>query len=236
MTRFLPIILALILVGSVERRPLHDCAADTLRALPVPWFDPAHPLPETDAERDARLGRIAVEAVTQTKILDDETGFLTRTGFPLDAFIALALAGAYNESALAWEVHAGQEWPGRPAPFGDKGRARCLFQLQPSASMVPRDAFRPFDAVDHPRLAGLDEEATRRCVRAGVRAFAWQVWRCQAATRAAVAEGDRSARYAIAVIYSEYHRPSDCRFALSPGSLRRADAMRGFLARLRAKR
>jgi hypothetical protein len=197
--------------------------------MPVPWFDPAHPLPETSDERDARLGRVSHEVEEQVRALDDATGLLRATGWGLDDFVAMAMIAAYNESSMAWEVHAGQEWPGRPSPFGDRGRARCLFQLQRTAAMVPKDEFRPFELAEHMLLAGLDDEATTRCVRAGVRALAWQAWRCRGKLAKNLAVGDR--QWAVAVLYAEYHRPGACNHPTSQ-SLGRAFAWKTFRYRM----
>lgn len=231
MLRHLLAAFALMLLGSVPAPDAGERAHRVLITMPSPWFDPAHPLPETTPEREARIGRVAVEVAAQVERIDDETGLLRATGWSRDDIVAAAAVLAYTESAFAWEVHAGAPWPGRPAPFGDKGRARCLFQLQVGASQVPRPEFRPFVHEEHQTLAGLDEAATRRCVRAGVRALAWQAWRC----RGKLASARWGKQHSMAVLFTEYRRPGSCD-AASSQAISRAFAWKTFRYRMRSKR
>lgn len=229
--RILPA-LALLLLGSAPEPDAGERAGRVLVSMPAPWFSPEHPLPETPAEREARIGRVADEVNEQVEAIDDETGVLRATGWSRDDLVAGASVVAYVESALAWEVHAGEPWPGRPPPFGDRGRARCLFQLQASASSVPRPEFRPFAPEEHPTLAGLDDEATERCVRAGVRALAWQAWRCRGKLAGHLSKGDR--QWAMAVLFTEYRRPGNCNH-VSSQAIARAHAWKAFRYRMRKR-
>lgn len=192
-----------------------------LLQLPSAWFPDEH-RPETPAERQHRLGLIVADVVRESAIVHD------RTGWPTLRLAALALVQAYNEGAFAYEVHAGVSWPGRPAPFGDHGRARCLFQLQRSAAGVPVADWRPFEADDFDQLVGLGREPTQRCVRAGVLALGWQIARCKN-VRTAYRKGDH--RWAATLVFSQVHRPTaDCR-GLAAGSTRRAYAYESFVSR-----
>jgi len=227
------LLFTVLLLAPLQAPDVGERAAGLLLSMPRPWFDPAHPLPETEEETEFRIARVAREVDAQVLEIDRSTGLLRATGFSRLDFVALAAVAAYSESSLSWEVHAGREWPGRPAPFGDHGRARCVFQLQPSASQVPFEQWRPFEPDEHLLLAGLDEESTRRCVRAGVRALAWHAWRCKKENRVLLQHGDW--KQAVAVIYSEYHRPSACRYVLSDGSYKRAGTWMTFRKNLGAK-
>jgi hypothetical protein len=205
---------------------LVHAATATLLSLPEPWFDPAH-RPETKEERRARLAAVIDKLVHSAARIDEETGWSKKTGLRVLDLVAMGVTQAYNESALAYEVHAGVEVPGRPSPFGDNGRARCFFQLQSSASLVPFAEWRPFEPEEWPSLVGLDDEATSRCARAGVRALAYHAWRCRKVLRPNVTAGDRY--WVAAVVFAEYHRPTEwaspafCR-TTTPQSLRRAHA------------
>ncbi len=148
--------------------------------------------------------------------------------------MAIAANLAYEESSLAWEAHAGEPWPGRPAPKGDHGRASCLFQLQRSAASVPDPKFRPFELSEHKALTGVDEDATQRCVRAGVKALAWQAWRCRRQLKQHIETGDK--QYAVAVIYGEYHLPSQFCIHLTSQSIKRAFDWRQFMDRMSVAR
>jgi hypothetical protein len=231
--RFAIAVLALAATGSLAPASAGERAGTVLLAMPRPWFDPAHPLPETEAETETRIAGFAREVDAQVVELDAETDLFARTGFGRLDFVAMGAVAAYSESSLAWEVHSGIEWPGRPAPFGDKGRARCLFQLQSSAAQVPFAQWRPFEHGEHVNLAGLDEAATRRCVRAGVRALAWHAWRCRGQNAHFLAQGAWGRRQAAAVIFSEYHQPRECRHVLSVGAHDRAAAWETFRSKLR---
>lgn len=193
-----------------------------LLQLPAAWFPDDH-RPETGAEREKRLELIVREVVRESVPVHQETGWSVLR------LSSLALVQAYNEGAMAYEVHAGVDWPGRPPPFGDNGRAKCLFQLQVSASSVPLAKWRPFEAHEHDALAGLGPEPTRRCVRAGVRALGWQIARCSNIQQA-YRRGDH--RWAATLVFTQNHRPrAACDGALSPGSTRRAAAYESFVAR-----
>jgi hypothetical protein len=210
----------------IDAIKLTAVATQAMLALPRPWFDPAHQ-PETPAELEERLAGVAEQIVDAAVTVDREARWGRQTGLSVVDLVALSLTKAYNESALAYEVHAGVEVPGRPSPFGDNGRARCFFQLQPSASLVPFAAWRPFEPEEWISLVGLDDEATSRCARAGVRTLAYHAWRCRKILRPNVTAGDRY--WVAAVVFAEYHRPTEwaspafCR-TTTPQSLRRAHA------------
>ncbi len=191
--------------------------------LPVAWF-PDDRRPETREQRRTRVARVTTEVAEQAHTLEE------RTGWSALRLASLGMIQAYNESALAYEVHAGVDWPGRPPPFGDRGRAKCLFQLQRSAASVPFDEWRPFEPDQHDQLVGLGPEPTALCVRAGMRALAWQLVRCDN-IREAYRKADH--RWAATLAYSQVHRPSSsCKGALSPGSTRRAYAYEAFVSRV----
>jgi hypothetical protein len=76
---------------------------------------------------------------------------------------AAVLTHFYEESRFALEVHAGEE---HPVWTQDDGRARCLGQLH--AGFVPSHNWQ--------ELAGLDLDATKRCV----------LWTARALTRMAL--------------------------------------------------
>lgn len=191
--------------------------------LPAPWFPEDH-RPETEDQRAARIERIVAEVVRQVDDVREGTGYTAAE------LASLSLVQMYNEGALAYEVHAGVTWPGRPPPFGDHGLAKCLFQLQPSAASVPVQRWRPFEPGRLDELVGLGELPTRRCVRAGVRAIAWQIARCRN-IRDAHAKGD--ARWAATLVFSQVRLPTASCSGLTAGSTRRAYAYETFLARVR---
>lgn len=196
-----------------------------LLQLPSPWFPVQHQ-PETEAERRDRLGRIVREVVRESSVVHEKVGWSTLR------LSSLALVQGYNEGAFAYDVHAGIEWPERPPPFGDHGRAKCLFQLQRSASSVPVTEWRPFEPEEHDELVGLEPEATRRCVRAGVRAIGWQIARCNNIQKA-YRQGDH--RWAATLVFTQVHRPRpSCDGPLSPGSSRRAFAYESFVSRVQS--
>lgn len=198
-------------------------AIAVILTLPRPWFPEEH-RPETDAEREARISRLVTRVVARA---EEES---KRIGYTPIEVTSLSLAIAYNESALAWEVHAGQEWPKRPPPFGDNGRAACVFQLQPSAAQVPFDEWRPFEPDEWRSLAGLSERSTRLCVKAGVRAVAYHAWRCRGRLARARALGDHV--YIGTVVASQYHQPRlPCGY-FSRGSVRRGHLYKTLLYRL----
>jgi hypothetical protein len=205
-------------------------AAVVLRKMPAPWFDPEQAKPETDDERNERLAQVAHAIDDEVVALNKDTQFLPKTGWRRREFVAMAANLTYEESSLAWEVHAGEPWPGRPAPKGDHGRAICLFQLQRSAASVPDPKFRPFEFSEHTALAGVDGDATQRCVRAGVKALAWQAWRCRRQLKPHIETGDK--QYAVAVIYGEYHWPTQRCIHLTSKSIKRAFDWYQFMARM----
>jgi len=204
--------------------PLVAKAAAIVLALPKAWF-PDGERPETPIEREQRIVGFVTEVIAAAEDI------APKAGYEVDEIAALSLTFAYSESAFAWEVHAGQPWPGRPPPLGDRGRARCLFQLQRSAALVPRDEWRPFEPDEWRRLSGLDHAATRFCAQAGVRAVGWHALRCKHKVDRARSVGDHS--WVGMVLASQYHRPDARCENLSRGSGRRGDLYKHLLYRLR---
>ena len=198
-------------------------AVIAILALPRAWF-PEDNKPETDAEHDARITYVVEDIVEEA---DEHAKWI---GYQADEVTALGLAFAYNESAFAWEVHAGEPWPERPSPFGPAGE-RCFFQLHRTAYMVPLDKWRPFELEEFEALTGLDRAATRRCALAGVRVIAWHAHRCRAYLAPYRAKGDHL--WVGAVIAAQYHRPSLPCGSLSTGSIRRGRLYRSMLYQLR---
>ncbi len=107
--------------------------------------------------------------------------------------------GAFWESALRYDVHTGE----LKGPSGEE----CLFQIHRQSSAVPFDKWRP-----HPYGTNAGIENTSRCVESGVKIFMYHVWRC----------GLRLLEtHPLALLYSEYHQPSNCK-TLSGNSYNRA--------------
>lgn len=201
-------------------------AAAVILSLPRAWF-PEDQQPETDAQYEARIVR------TTSVIVDEAATHAKRVPLNVDEMTALGLAISYNESAFAWEVHAGKPWPKRPPPFGDNGHAACVFQLQPSAAMVPLDQWRPFERGEWSSLVGLDPESTRRCARAGMRAIAWHTFRCARELKRHREVGDHT--WVGTIIASQYHRPSSTCGRISTGSFKRGRLYRSILTRFRSR-
>jgi hypothetical protein len=185
-------------------------ATAAVLALPRAWF-PDGNRPETAGERDERI------AAFVSDVVDEADQHAKRAGLSVLDHTALGLAFAYNESALAWEAHAGKPWPGRPSPFGPAGE-RCLFQMHRSAYMVPIDYWRPFERDDWIGLVGLSPAATRRCAHAGMITIGWHANLCRGYLRTLTAD-DRV--WFGATIAAQYHRPSLPCGQLSVGSMRR---------------
>jgi hypothetical protein len=209
---------------SISLVALKAKAAAVILALPAAWF-PEGNRPETVTERATRI-----TGVTDT-VVDEAAEHSKWIGYQVEEVTALGLAFSYNESAFAWEVHAGKPWPKRPPPLGDNGHAACVFQLQPSASMVPLDKWRPFERDEWSSLVGLDPESTRRCVRGGIRAIAWHAHLCRGYLAKHRALGDH--KWVGSVIAAQYHKPSlPCGY-LSSGSTRRGRLYAAILYQLR---
>lgn len=176
-------------------------------ALPIPWFPPNKPLPETTEQREQRIKMVLEETVEASyDVLKEHPTWEVKTGWTLIDLVAMSVAQAYNESAFAYEVHSGQGWPGRPPPLGDKGRAACLWQMQISATQVPFDEWRPFEREQWATLVGTDRPSTRRCAQGGVRIIAYHAWRCQTPLRKFNKRTDH--RWPAAHVLAEYNQPT----------------------------
>ena len=200
-------------------------ALAVMLAMPRAWF-PDDNRPETLDERATRIGGFVSDVV------DEADTHAPRAGLSVIEGTALGLAFAYNESALAWEVHAGKPWPGRPSPFGRAGE-RCLLQLHRTASAVPLDDWRPFELEDFEALTGLDAAATRRCARAGVLAITWHAHLCRGYLRQHRDRGDHV--WVGATIAGQYHRPALECGTLSIGSIRRGKLYAAILYQLQKR-
>ncbi len=155
------------------------------------------PVPQNDPElgsRKARIGNIATHVVKHCET------YAPRARYPVDACAAVAMNGAFWESSLRYDVHTGE----RKGPGGEE----CLFQIHRLSSAVPFDQWRP-----HPYGTNAGIENTSRCVESGVKIFMYHVWRC----------GLRLLElHPLALLYSEYHQPGDCK-TLSGNSYNRAN-------------
>lgn len=111
-------------------------------ALAAPATPKGYDPPETPDEYRARIGVImsAISAVT------------SRPGEQVALFVV-----ARGESDFDWWVHAGLTHPDK-RKHQDHGKARCILQIHASR-LVP----------EWQELAGTDLEATKRCMRAGLR-------------------------------------------------------------------
>lgn len=163
------LVVAPLLVAATPARTLEDRLHDAALAQPRPWYAPHADTPgarETLEEYEARVGT-AMRALTRVTVREREDG--THAVVPptwwygRKAIVAAVLAHWYEESRLAYEIHAGID---HPVWDQDKGRARCMGQLH--VGLVP--------LYDWEALAGLDDEATERCA----------LWTARALTRMAL--------------------------------------------------
>lgn len=158
-----------LLLASAPSRTLEEKLQDAALAQPRPWYEPGTDSPgarETEPEYELRV-RLAVRSLAAATVRERKDG--TYSVMPPDwwygrkTLVAAVLTHWYEESRLAYEVHAGTE---HPVWDQDVGRARCLGQLH--VGLVPKREWQ--------RLAGIDEEATKRCAR----------WTASALTRMAL--------------------------------------------------
>lgn len=144
------------------------------------------PVPQNDPEpgsRDERLRNVVTQIVKHCRT------YAPRARYPVDACAAVAVNGAFWESSLRFDVHTGK----RKGPSGEE----CLFQIHRKSSAVPFDRWRP-----HPYGTNAGLENTSRCVESGVMIFMYHVKRC--ALRLLEL-------HPLALLYSEYHQPGDCK-------------------------
>ncbi len=175
------------------------------------WF-PEGQAPETVEQRELRIAIALEEIVTESEDIYISHDLQKIIGFELIDLVALSVIQAKWESgSLAYEIHAGTYVQGRPSPFGDGGRARCFFQLQKTASLVPFDKWRPFEPDEWITLAGLDRQSTQRCARAGVRVLAYHAWRCRKPLKDLFKNGELTTamdrRWFAAHVYHENWKP-----------------------------
>lgn len=169
--RALPLLLVLVALcaAMAPKRSLEERLFEAAKSQPRAWYAPgstaigAH---ETQEEYEARLA-LATGALARATVHEREDG--THAVVPptwwygRKALVVSVLSHWYEESRLAYEIHAGLE---HPVWHQDKGRARCMGQLH--VGLVPQQ--------DWEGLAGLDEEATERCA----------LWTARALTRMAL--------------------------------------------------
>lgn len=175
------------------------------------WFPEGH-APETTEQREARVALALEDIVTESEDIYISHDLHKLIGIELIDLVALSVVQAKWESGgLAYEIHSGTRVVGRPSPFGDGGRARCFFQMQKTASEVPFDKWRPFEADEWIALSGLDRQATQRCARAGVRAIAYHAWRCRRPLGSLFKNGELTTamdrRWFAANVYRENWKP-----------------------------
>jgi hypothetical protein len=167
--RQLLLILALftsLLVAPAPSRTLEEKLRDAALAQPRAWYAPDTTSPgalETQAQYEARVD-LAVRALARATVRERKDG--THAVIPPDwwhhrnTLVAAVLAHWYEESRLAYEIHAGIE---HPVWDQDLGRARCLGQLH--VGLVPPQEWAG--------LAGLDDASTELCA----------LWTARALTR-----------------------------------------------------
>ena len=157
------------LIGAAPSRTLEERLLAAALAQPRAWYAPGVLTPgalETQSAYEERI-KLAVSALSRATMRARGDG--TYAVVPPDWFwhrktlVVAVLAHWYEESRLAYEVHAGLD---HPVWTQDVGRARCLGQLH--VGLVP--------AQEWAALAGLDEQATQRCA----------AWTARALTRMAL--------------------------------------------------
>lgn len=165
----LPLILLPLLIAASPPRTLEEKLRAAALAQPRAWYAADVESPgahETQAAYEARI-TLAVHALSKATIHERKDG--TYAVVPPNwwwhrkTLVVAVLAHWYEESRLAYEIHAGID---HPVWTQDLGRARCLGQLH--VGLVP--------ANEWAALAGLDEEATERCA----------LWTARALTRMAL--------------------------------------------------
>ena len=159
-----------LLLGSTQpSRSLEQKLLDAALAQPRAWYENGVDTPgarETQEEYEQRIA-LAVRALSHATMRERKDG--THATIPPDwwwhrkTLVAAVLTQWYEESRLAYEVHAGID---HPVWTQDVGRARCFGQLH--VGLVPQNEWE--------KLAGLDEEATARCA----------LWTARALTRMAL--------------------------------------------------
>ena len=150
-----------------------------LTPVPLPWYPPGKPVPETSQERTDRLEMIAEQTVTATETLMLSHNLHAVTGLEIEDFLAMGAVQMVRESYLSWVSHSGKPWPGTWNPRGDNGKSICLFQLNRGASQTPFPKWRAFEKGEWAGLEGLTPAATRRCARAGIVSLAYHAKRCR---------------------------------------------------------
>ncbi len=150
-----------------------------LSAVPLPWYPPDAPMPETAAERADRLAMLSEETVAAAEGIMVSHDWHEASGLEVEDLVAMGAVQLVREAYLSWESHSGKAWPGRPKPRGDHQRAICLFQLHANASQIPIKRWRPFERHQWESLEGLDVASTRWCVRSGLLVLAYHGWRCR---------------------------------------------------------
>lgn len=177
-----------------------------LRELLVPIVL-ALPAPADDPEPGDRAERLR-HFVSHTVSACEKIA--PRAKLAVDACSVIGTNKAYWESALRYDVHSGA----RLGPAGEE----CPFQIHRHSAQVPFPEWRP-----HPYGTNRGLENTHRCAESGVKILAYHAKRC----------GIRGVdAYEIAILYSEYHRPGDCK-TLRPLALRQAHMATRTLRKLR---
>lgn len=163
------LVAAPLLVAATPSRTLEEKLHEAALAQPRAWYAPDSNTPgalESEVAYEARIER-ATRALAKATVREREDG--THSVVPptwwhgRKALVTAVLAHWYEESRLAYEIHAGID---HPIWDQDKGRARCMGQLH--VGLVPPQ--------DWEGLAGLDEGATERCA----------LWTARALTRMAL--------------------------------------------------
>jgi hypothetical protein len=166
---WLLLVLAPLLVAPTSPRTLEEQLLGAALAQPRAWYAPgsdALGARETQEEYETRID-LAVRALARATVKERKDG--THAVIPPNwwhhrsTLVAAVLAHWYEESRLAYEIHAGMD---HPVWTQDLGRARCMGQLH--SGLVPDQ--------DWLTLAGLDEKATERCA----------LWTARAITRMAL--------------------------------------------------
>jgi hypothetical protein len=165
----LPLFLLPLLVAASPPRTLEEKLRDAALAQPRAWYAAGSQSPgalETQDEYEARID-LAIHALAKATREQRKDGTYRvippNWWYGVKVLDTAVLAHWYEESRLAYEIHAGID---HPVWTQDVGRARCLGQLH--AGLVPLH--------DWEELAGLDEDATQRCA----------LWTARALTRMAL--------------------------------------------------
>ncbi len=167
-----------MLMGSTQSRTLEQKLYDAALAQPRAWYAPGADTPGAHETDEAYQRRIALAtrsiALATTRERDDGTHVVIPPNWfwHRRVLVVAVLAHWYEESRLAYEIHAGIE---HPVWHQDKGLARCLGQLH--VGLVPKREWQV--------LAGLDEQSTKLCA----------LWTARALTRMALhcGKGKRNA-------------------------------------------